>query len=154
EHVVVRKPPVAPGEEACEIGLEIARGEPKSLECGIASEQHAAVPDVRLLALPLGKMRRYLGAPGSRERPVVGLDLQIERRDAADDWLHAGAYFPSFVCRRCTLLYELRKVKTLSDVWAHRLIMSLSTRSGASTHTKIVRSVRLESVVTQLLVAA
>ena len=57
EHVRVGMAPVAPGQETCEIGFEIASGEARPLEGRIAREQHAAVPDSRLLALLLGKVR-------------------------------------------------------------------------------------------------
>ncbi len=60
--------------------------EPLAGELRIACQQHASVPDARLLALLMRKMRIDLGAPRSRERPVPGFELEIKGRDAMNAW--------------------------------------------------------------------
>ena len=82
EHVAVGKAPVAPGEEARKIRLEIIGAEAITGKARIARQQHPAVPQLRLLALRVGKMRRYLGAPRLGERPGPRRHPQIERGDA------------------------------------------------------------------------
>src|SRR3954468_16110725 len=69
EYRWVRKAPVAPCQEAREIGIEIAGAEALRGEFGIAPQQDAAVPD-RLLALFGSKMRCDLRAPLVGERPT------------------------------------------------------------------------------------
>src|SRR6202035_293923 len=83
EHASVGKAPVAPGQEACEIGLEIRRRETLPVENGIARQQDAAVPD-RLFARLDGEMRLDLGLPRLRKRPRFWLKSQIERGDAME----------------------------------------------------------------------
>ena len=85
EDAAVRKAPVAPGQQAGEVGFEIAGGQPAIRKVRIAGKQHAAVPDFRPLAPSLREMRVDLGAPSLRERPRPGFHLQIERRDVVDD---------------------------------------------------------------------
>src|SRR5258708_13777886 len=84
EHFPVRKAPVAPRQEACEIGLEITGAKALSGEDRIARQQDAAVPD-RLLALFFRKMRIDVGAPRVGERPRVGAETQIQFGDAMND---------------------------------------------------------------------
>src|SRR6516164_1159424 len=55
ENGLVGKAPVAPGEEARKIGLEIVCREITIREHGIAPEQHPAIPNLRPLALLLRK---------------------------------------------------------------------------------------------------
>src|SRR6185437_17088776 len=98
EDLAVGKAPIAPGEEACEIGFEIAGCQPPAREVGVAAEQYAAVPDLGLLAPHLGKMRVDLGAPFSFERPRPLFDLQVKRRDAVDDrvtWHSSPSSWPA-----------------------------------------------------------
>ncbi len=87
EHGGIDKAPVAPGEEAREIGREIAGAEAVADTGRTAGEQHLPVPDVRLLALLQREMRVDVGAPHARERPVPGLVFQVKRRDAMYDRL-------------------------------------------------------------------
>src|SRR5258708_12279396 len=68
EHFPVRKAPVAPRQEAREIGLEITAAKALSGEDRIARQQDAAVPH-RLLALFFRKMRVDIGAPPAGEPP-------------------------------------------------------------------------------------
>src|SRR3954452_14348900 len=84
EYRWVRKAPVAPCQEAREIGIEIAGAEALCGEYGIAPEQDAAVPD-RLLALFGSEMRCDLGAPLVGERPTPSLEGEVERPDAMND---------------------------------------------------------------------
>ena len=85
EHAAVRKAPVAPGQEAGEIGLEIVGAETPGGKHRMAAEQNMAVPELRPLALLGREMRVDLGAPSSRERPRLRTHLEIERRDAMND---------------------------------------------------------------------
>src|SRR5262249_55860831 len=107
EDVAVRKAPVAPSQEACKVDREVARGEAPAAERRIAPEQHAPVPQVRLLALLFGKMRIDFGAPLLRERPQKRLDLQIKRSDTVND----GHAKRNFIGHCGTLFQKLRRVK-------------------------------------------
>src|SRR5262249_50310772 len=92
EDLAVRKTPVAPGEEACEIGFEIAQRQPPAGEVGVAAEQHAAVPEAGLLMLLRGEMRVDLGASFMLERPRPLFQFQVERGDAVDEPLHVATH--------------------------------------------------------------
>jgi hypothetical protein len=85
EHARVGKAPVAPGQETCEIGFEIAGAEAVAGKYRVASKQDAAVPHRRLFALLIGEMPRDLGAPRFGKRPRPRLDDEVERADAMND---------------------------------------------------------------------
>ena len=84
-HRPVGKTPVAPGEEAREIGLRDTRREstPSVDRCS-PQQQHAAVPQLRLLGAQLREMRVDLGAALVRERPRARLEAQIEPLERND----------------------------------------------------------------------
>src|SRR5258708_3382555 len=89
EHAPVRKAPVAPCQEACEIGVEIAGAEAVASENWIACQQNPPIPDFRFLALLDREMRLDLSAPLVGERPRPRSDVQIKRGDAMNrDWRH------------------------------------------------------------------
>src|SRR3984957_17777438 len=85
EHAAIRKTPVAPGQEACEIGLEITRAQAIPGEDGMAAQQHASVPELRFLTALEREVRLDIGAPLIRERPRPRLDAQIKLRDPMND---------------------------------------------------------------------
>src|SRR5262249_26225330 len=93
EHAFLREAPVAPGKQAGEIDLEIARRKSPRREFGPASEQHAPVPEGRPLTLLFREMRVDLDAALARERPVEGFKLEIKRRDAMNEGRRHAAYF-------------------------------------------------------------
>src|SRR5689334_19219801 len=95
EYAWVGKAPVAPCQEAREIGIEIAGAEALCSEYRIAPQQDAAVPD-RLVALFGGEMRCDLRAPFIGKRPSPGLETQIERADAMNDRKRHAARFALF----------------------------------------------------------
>src|SRR6478735_5936087 len=85
EDILVGEAPVAPRQEACEIGLEVTGAETLAGEDRLAPEQHAAVPQFRPLALLQREMRGDVRAPFLRERPRPWLHGQVKRRDAMND---------------------------------------------------------------------
>src|SRR4051794_11850846 len=87
EHVLVGKPPIAPRQEAGKISFEIFGAEAFAGKTGTARQQHAAIPDLRFLALLAGEMRVNVGTASFGERPPKGADLQVKPRDPLDGWL-------------------------------------------------------------------
>jgi len=85
EHVAVRKSPVAPRQEACEVGLEIFGREAVIGKNGTVPDQDSPVPEFWPFALSLGKMRLDFAAASFRERPGKRPHRKIERRDAVND---------------------------------------------------------------------
>src|ERR1700751_3551204 len=84
EDLAIRTTPIAPGEETGEIGLEITRGKMRAFERKRATEQDAAIPEVRLFALLFGKMRRDLVAARLHKRPGPGRYGKVQRLDAVN----------------------------------------------------------------------
>ena len=86
EHAAVGKAPVAPGQKACEIGLEIAgaeAGRRRIPDCARAGRGRSTAPAFR--AAGSAKCAVDLGAARFGERPRPGLDSEIERGDAMND---------------------------------------------------------------------
>ena len=81
KHSLVRKAPVAPGQKARKIRLEIIGAIAAVLENRVTSQQHAPVPQPRFLGLPGCKMRSDIGAPLIREWPGPRAVFQIELRN-------------------------------------------------------------------------
>ena len=89
-HRGVGKAPVAPGDEAREVGFEIRAGQHAVGDVTAPHHQHAAVPHLRLVCAQPDEMRVDLGAPRDRERPVARLVTQVEPRQRNDrDVVHA-----------------------------------------------------------------
>jgi len=64
----------------------------------MARQQHAAIPDVRLVALLAGKMRVNVGASLFGKWPTKGADLQIKPGDPTHGgWRHRRAAYFGFV---------------------------------------------------------
>src|SRR5260221_104377 len=82
EHAPIRKAPVAPCQEACEIGVEIAGAEAVASENRIACQQNPPIPDFRFLALLDREMRLDLSSPLFGERPRPRAYVQIKSVDA------------------------------------------------------------------------
>src|SRR5712671_3102397 len=95
EHAAVRKAPVAPGQEACEIGVEIAGAEAIPGEDRIARQQNAPIPDFRFLALLDREMRLDLGAPlvGERPRPWPAMNGDWRHRPTPPAYIWPAAAF-------------------------------------------------------------
>ena len=88
----VGEAPVAPGEEAREIGLEIApRNTPPSMSM-LVQQQHAPVPQRRLaLARARRNARRCRARRSSRERPGPRRERKLEPLDARSTAACAGS---------------------------------------------------------------
>src|SRR5260370_32187965 len=93
EHAAIREAPVAPRQEACEIGLEITGAEAIGDKNRIARQQNASIPDLRFLDPLEREMGVDIGAPLVCEWPRPGLETEIKRRDAMNHRKRHAALF-------------------------------------------------------------
>ena len=138
EHALVGKTPVAPGQEACEIGLEITGAETALGEVGIAPQQDASIPDSRLVTLLNRKMRVDIGAPRFGEAPRPWLHTQIKLRDAMNDGSVMQICLPIYfafipvVLLACSTYLLVQVLLTSIFAFATSGELSLNTASTAS----------------------
>src|SRR5580704_2953974 len=89
-HRGVGEIPIAPSDKACEIGVEIGAAKNPARDREAMQQQHAAVPQLRLVALQLREVFVDAGTPLQREwpsgrrkgelEPLDGDDLNVARR--------------------------------------------------------------------------
>ena len=79
-----RPAPMAPGGEARKVGFEIAAAENTIRQSMFVQQQHAAVPQGRLLALLRGEPGIDLGAPLGRKGPKLRREGKFQPVDVDD----------------------------------------------------------------------